>query len=696
MYALAYTPKGRASARPFEPYTRGTMHMTTIEIARRMAQLGETKEALRAYEIVTTEDSEPAELLEAAAYILDNGGDYQVSYTTFVQLFNAGHFREQILQLMTRVFYEPNIKLLKGRYERNVKLLKKYPYLFRKDFVPFDELPLVFFPYDDHSGYVPYDTTANEFLGFVNVKDTIISRNFFKDLEKPILASDVYSQYELEYLYDNVRPSEWVGRENHIYLHYTDWAAFCSWLTVLNMKPLLREFDKFVFLIEDELAQYPIDFKERYGKDYDKLSVKPVGIREINKLIWHTQLSSHNGGDFFNEVFDGHPNLLCLPSMMYSEVEKLLDDVMDGHRTAKSLAEFAQHFPTYPDQGKISELYAMRNPTKKDLLVFRFFGEPDFTKTLDAASRIAPAVFFQPHFSNVIYELRVDEMTGKTALYSPEAEQIENSPILASFKYVKTFTPLRRFTTSYGGTLRFMLKDLEKNPRGLEAEKTVAGSVIPDVISERILNRSYLRDPESRLYRDSIVVRFEDGKLNPKATFTRLAEFLDIPYTQSMTYCSQGGDIDPQQFDTNAVGFDPVPVYNNYDDLMNDAERYFIEFCLRDAYNFYSYDFQQYDGAALDEQQTNLLVDRFATLNGLMRDAFGCAFGVITGLEEEAQDILRDGLVEDMMRKYDANRRNTVRLLLKDLRFINRRGQPLEFTPMLEPDPDLLDQPLYH
>ena len=30
------------------------------------------------------------------------------------------------------------------------------------------------------------------------------------------------------------------------------------------------------------------------------------------------------------------------------------------------------------------------------------------------------------------------------------------------------------------------------------------------------------------------------------------------------------------------------------------------------------------------------------------------------------------------------------------LRFVNKRGQPLEMTPMLQPDPALLVQPLYH
>lgn len=37
---------------------------------------------------------------------------------------------------------------------------------------------------------------------------------------------------------------------------------------------------------------------------------------------WHTQLSSGNGGGFFNEVFGHHPNILCMPSALF-ETEKL-------------------------------------------------------------------------------------------------------------------------------------------------------------------------------------------------------------------------------------------------------------------------------------------------------------------------------------------------------------------------------------
>ena len=170
--------------------------MKTIELARKLAVLNSTEEARSAYTLVIHQSKEPAEILEAALYNLQSGGDYKVSYTCFRDLYNQGYFQEEILPLMTEAFYQPNIKELQKRYKQNCKLLKKYPYLFRKDFLPFEDLPVLFFPYDDH-GFVPYYPDRQRFGDYINFKNPVISRNFFKDLEKPILAGDVYSQYEL-------------------------------------------------------------------------------------------------------------------------------------------------------------------------------------------------------------------------------------------------------------------------------------------------------------------------------------------------------------------------------------------------------------------------------------------------------------------------------------------------------------------
>ena len=101
----------------------------------------------------------------------------------------------------------------------------------------FDALPLRFYPYDD-GVYIPF--ADGVFGEQAQPGEPVVRHWFFRDLENPILAADVFSQYELEYLNDTVRRSEDVGRENHIYLHYTDWETFCAWCQVLEWKPLLK------------------------------------------------------------------------------------------------------------------------------------------------------------------------------------------------------------------------------------------------------------------------------------------------------------------------------------------------------------------------------------------------------------------------------------------------------------------------
>ena len=556
--------------------------MTAIEIARQLAALGQSEGAIKAYGLVLHQAQSPEEELESALYILQNGGDYRVSYSALIGLCRRGQFRDDCLSILTQAFYEPNVKLLKTRYENNRKLLEKYPYLFRKDFLDFEFLPLRFYPYDDNR-FVPYHVGEERFGEYIDFKRPVVSRNFFKDLDRPILAENVFSQYELEYLNDCVRPSEWVGRDNHVYLHYTDWAEFCAHLQCLNLRPLLED-EKFVFLIGDEVSQYPIDFKERFGADYGQYPVKPLGVREINRLIWHTQLSTHNGGDFFNEIFDGHPNLMPLPSVMMKDVEEGIKNWKEALANAKSSKEAAQALlrGNSPQTLRVlQELRTMPSVSDKDVFVAIYLSNEAVMKNVDPAARVVPAVFFQPHFSNIVYGLHVDAK-NRTVLKSDEYDKTVQSPIFRGFKYIKTFTPMRRFTTSHGATVKFMYQSAQK-----EAKEGEAQAVVPDAVSQRVLNRSFMVDWLDRLYADSVLVRFEDAKLNPKATFTALAAFLDLPYTQSMTYCSLNGEVDPESLAGNVRGFDPAAVYRTYDEYVNDAERTYIEYFMRDAYEYY-------------------------------------------------------------------------------------------------------------
>ena len=648
--------------------------MEPIAIARRLAGLGQKAEAQQAYTVALEkqEGLSPMDRLEAASYIFFSHGDYKVAYTAFVQLYNQGEFRAQLWDMITQAFYQPNEEKLRRRYESNLKALADYPYCFQKDFPAFEELPLRFFPFDNR-GYLPYDPAEDRFGDYVDFDDPVIDRYFFSDLEKPILARDVYSQYQLEYLNDNVRRSEWVGRENHIYLHYTDFPRFCACLQCLELRPLLRE-EKLVFLFGEEIDQYPIDFKARFGIDYGEYPVKPIGIREVNKLIWHTQLAAHNGGDFFNEIFYGHPNLLSLESIMFDNYREIVAQLRSNVKKSPLSSQLNR------------QLSRLKNPTDKDFLVAWFLNQAMTSQWIDKGSRIVPALFFQPHFPNMEYQMDVAEGEKACALSSKQYEEIKKSPIFKGFKYVKTFTPIRRPTTSHAATVRFMADQI-----GNADKKNLR---IPDAVSQRVLNRSYLREPGDRLYRDSTLVRFEDGKLNPKATFTRLAEFLDIPYTESMTYCSSRLGVFPESFAGNVRGFDPATVYRTYDEYANDEERAYLEYFMEDIYKACGYDFQYYKGEPVDEAWVEAKVGHFSTLDGWITRSLRKCF---QARQEDGKRMPNmEQAIQRQLECYRENRLRIANLFLKNPRFITHKGQPLLMIPVLQPDPALLEQPLYH
>ena len=77
---------------------------TALDIARRMAELGEHGHAVTAYTLALADahDCQPDTELEAALYILEHGGNYKVAYDAFQSLYSRGFQRETLLELMTQ------------------------------------------------------------------------------------------------------------------------------------------------------------------------------------------------------------------------------------------------------------------------------------------------------------------------------------------------------------------------------------------------------------------------------------------------------------------------------------------------------------------------------------------------------------------------------------------------------------------
>ncbi len=678
-----------------------TNEMTAVELARRLAELGEAEKALQAYGLaLKQEDTAPADRFEAACAVLQYGEDYRPAYDAFLSLCNEEALHADALSILTDAFYAPNQEQMKKRYEKNCKLLKKYPYIFRTDFLPFEELPIKFYPYDDN-GVIPFHVREERFDGYTDFDEPVVRHYFFRDLEKPVLAEEIVSHYELEYLKDNVRRSDWVGKENHIYLHYADWGVFCSHLQHWDMKTLLEE-SKFVFLMGDEIGMYPIDFKERFGIDYSQYKVKSLGIREIHKIIWHTQLYCHNGGDFFNEVLHGHPYLLADTSAMFKdtlETFRLFAQSADTIAKNRAGDRWDDYTLEIMDRAILEELVTLRHRSLKDCVVAYYLGQKKYTRHLDPNSRIVPAIIYQPHFGTMNFRWEIRE-SGRIYPYCSAFEDIKASGLLQQFKYIKTFTPMRRPTTSHGATVRFMQKQVEQGYAYSKTWETAGDkpAIMSDPYFDRIMNRSFMVDVTDRLVADNRLVRFEDGKTNPTAVFTALAEFMDVPYTKTMTYCSDEEGIDPV-YEGVAVGFDPAPAYRTYEDFSDESERILAEYLLRDLYEFYGYDFRYYDGKPMTQEEIETMLEQCRCNLDLIEKSWWAGrekLGRLHDLEGEALDRMIKDSAEKNVAKQKEVRLIAIRILRHGLHFCSADGKPLRMMEPLKLDPALLQTELYH
>lgn len=170
-----------------------------------------------------------------------------------------------------------------------------------------------------------------------------------------------------------------------------------------------------------------------------------------------------------------------------------------------------------------------------------------------------------------------------------------------------------------------------------------------------------------------------------------------------MTYCSESGECVPYLGGEGyAPGFSPETIYRTYDEYVNDSERYFIEYFLRDAYEYYGYGLRYYDGAPVDMDRAVELINDFSTVNHYIRETWWNIFAEAevtqdgNRVDSKIEEQVQKQLLENYMEGIRKNRILNTHVLLKGLRFVNKDGQPLRMMPMLEPDPELLENPIYH
>lgn len=394
---------------------------------------------------------------------------------------------------------QDEVIILNNKYFlKNSELLSEYPYIFRKDFRKVD-----------NDSFEEYDINYDQ-------------KAFFYDLSKPLFIENEFNEKNLKYLYDNVRTSEDFGEDNHIYLYYDSFDKFCCYMNYIDFEGLL-DYNKFIFLFEDEKSNYLIDFKTKFSLEYNKKNAKKMSLEDVDRLTYIIGYM-HGGTGYITSVLNENENiffinLFALNKAMDESDRRFYYTMIMNNESGIELNDFIEFVEKYQGYMGIFDISytelnnreKIDNPKNFISNIKELCGDREFIKGTEAFKIMLLAILYErkPNFNPRVKPVFLfDAHVWIKSFYVN---------ILYQFKDLKLLSPFRNPLTMIASVYRAGLMNAENQ-------------IIP------CLNSLYEHyDFLQGHHLDKLsVVKFEDAKLNPKTIFKQLCEYLDVPYSNKM------------------------------------------------------------------------------------------------------------------------------------------------------------------
>lgn len=616
-------------------------------------------------------------------------GKFRDALLSFIGLYQKGYRQEQILHILDEACYLPNEEEMRKNYESNAAALARYPFILGMKFDAFEDLPLRLYMIDESEFYI-FDRNTERFLSVYQLEDGSQPDFHSAQVDAPLLFENEVNLSHLTFLNDVVRKSEDIACDNHVYLYYDSFSELAKLLLVSEIEPLLAD-QKFVFLFGAENRTHPLDFKKHFGIDYAACQPRELSVNEIKRIIFSWKIASASGTSFFADIMDFHPELLTIPDCMLW-FKDLYTEQLAG-KTRSEAVSFLRRLPDR-DPRKSGIMKLVRNhsdPMSESLRKeFNRVSAEEFLTVLESVlaefprpsarewligfflaysrchgrsfGRVIPALFLYPH-DDFFY------LAG-----AGRDRAIFYFDLVGSFPYHKAIVVIRNPVTQAGSVANVMT---QVHPNARDARGELRHDPFYCMMYGSIIPKDYYFPLQHPLRESTRVVRFEDLKLNPKAAFASMAEFLNIPVTQSMFQTTWCGLTKAGVTTENAVfeGWDPAPVYKTYDQYLSVFDKYRIELLLRNLIETYGYRTKYYDGQQFSD----------AEIIKMMELPFFC---------ESIKTIIPPA-------KKLANREAAMQFIkfaaaIKQFPF-NLNGGTEQFAPLpwLRPKEELLEQPLY-
>ena len=620
-----------------------------------------------------------------------DSGDFRTAILSFIDLYQKGYQKEQVLQILHEACYLPNIEEMRENYQANITALGRYPFVLGQTCLSFDEIPFHLYMVSESEFYV-FDKSTQYFSALYQFDSGNPFDLHAAPIDAPLFLEDECDLSHLAFLNDTIRKSEDAACDNHIYLFYHSFTELAKLLLAAPIGPLLAD-QKFVFLFGAENRMDPLDFPARFGINYSALRPKEVSVDEIKRIIFGWKIANASGTSFLADIMDFHPHLLTIPDcVMYSFADFYMQE-LKGRPLAETIAALKQLPDTDDRKSAIINLVRNQSDTISESLRAEFnrVSAEEFLSVLEdilsgrpcptakewligiylayarchgrSFGRVIPALFVYPH-DDMFYLAGIAR--DKFNFYFE---------LIQEFTYHKIIAVIRDPVTQAGSVINFMTHG---HPQARNAQGELRLDPFYCLAFGSMLPKDYYFPLQHALREDICVVRFEDLKLNPEAIFASMAEFLNIPVTKSMfhtTWCGltrMGVSTENTVFD----GFDPAPVYKDYRQYLSVLDKYRIELLLAKRLDAYGYTPKYYDGQQFSD----------SGIVSLMKLPFLCE-SIKTAVPLQNKQSSRSTGMEFI--RFAA--------AIKAFPFsIAGSGEQFAPLPWLRPKEELLRQPLYH
>ena len=132
---------------------------------------------------------------------------YRDAILSFIALYQDGHYKTEILEILNEACYEPNEEEMRRTFQKNTALLKQYPFVLGEINCTFETLPYRLYMVSDTEFYL-FQKDEKIFTELYQFKDGTPFALHSKRVETILFLEHEVNFSHLSFLNDTVRRSE--------------------------------------------------------------------------------------------------------------------------------------------------------------------------------------------------------------------------------------------------------------------------------------------------------------------------------------------------------------------------------------------------------------------------------------------------------------------------------------------------------